>query len=99
MSRVRQGTLKDVLPPNNIAQEAALAFIDADDEAKEAKETADERKEDMVHAAQKLGVDTIKVRDARGDLRVFYLTNDVKIKHSKMTDVKIEKAELEALKA
>ncbi len=52
----------------------------------------------MVRSAQKLGVDSIKVRDDKGDLRIFYLTNDVKVKHSKMVDTKIEKVETDGLK-
>ena len=89
----RQGTMKGVIPPLNIAQEAALLYVEAKEETKRMKERENKRKEEMIRSAAKLGVDVMKVRDSMNNLHIIDLTNDIKIKHSRMTDVKIEKIE------
>lgn len=94
----RQTTMPGVVPPLNIAQEAALSYLETKEEAKRATERANDRKDDMIKAAMKLGVDVIKVRNSKNTLFIFDLQNKVDIKQTKMTDVKIEKSETEALR-
>lgn len=95
----KQQTMDGVVPPLTLPQERAMEFLEKKRIAREAAEKAKEAEEDMVHAAQKAGVDVIKVRDDENNLIVFQLDNTVKIKRSVLTDIKIEKAETEALKA
>jgi hypothetical protein len=95
----RQGQLKGVVPPLDIAQEAALIYLEHKETAKIIGEKVKDAKDDMITAAVKLGKDTIKVRDARNNLYIFDLSNRVDIKATKMTDVKIEKLDKDAVKA
>lgn len=95
----RQGTLKGVVPPMNIAQEAALLYIEAEDEKKRMAERAADRKEDMINAAARLGIDVVKIRDAHNKLHIFDFTNKITVKHNTLTDVKIEKLDKEAVTA
>ena len=95
----RQTTLKGIVPPLNIAQEAAQIYLEHKETAKIIAEKVKDAKDDMISAAIKLGVDVIKVRDAKNTLHIFDLTNKVDIKTTKMTDQKIEKLDKEAVSA
>lgn len=85
--------------PLTVFQERALDYLDKKDEAKEAGEVAKKAKDDLIALAVKAKLEVVKVRDRRGDLRIFDFTNDVKVKESHVVDRKIEKAEADALKA
>ena len=87
----RQGTMKGVIPPLNIAQEATLLYVEAKEATKRMKEKENKRKEEMIKSAAKLGVDVMKVRDSMNKLHIIDLTNEIKVKHAQMTDVKIVK--------
>lgn len=91
--------MKGVIPPLTNAQESALLFVEAKDEAKRMNERANDRKEDMVRAAAKAGIDVIKIHDAKGRLHVFDFSNEVRVKQSVVVDIKIEKQEPEAVGA
>jgi hypothetical protein len=91
----RQGTLKGIVPPLTAVQEAALLYVEAKEESDRARDRANDRKDDMLKSAVKAKVDMIKVRSANGDLFIFDLTNEIKVKQTKMKDIKIEKAEEE----
>ena len=82
-----------------LPQEYALTYLQKKKEAKDSADLAKGAEEDMVHAAQKAGVDSIKVRDDQGNLVVFQLDNRVAVKKTVLTDIKIEKAETEAVAA
>ena len=88
---IRQADLPGTSQPLDIAQEAALLFAEAQDEAACAKERADERKEDMIRAAAKLGVDTIKIR-VDNVVHTYLIENKTTVKHSSYAEVAIEKA-------
>lgn len=95
----RQQHLAGVIPPLTLPQERAVDFINAKKASAIAAAKAKDAEEDMIHAAQKAGVDVIKVRDDENNLIVFQLDNKVSVKKSTLTDVKIEKAETAALKS
>jgi hypothetical protein len=95
----RQQVMGGIVPPLNLAQERAIDFLNAKKSAGIAAEKAKDAEADMIAAAQKLGVDTIKVRDDNNNLIVFSLDNKIAVKKQTMTDVKIEKAETAALTA
>lgn len=91
----RQQTLAGVVPPMNLAQERAVDYLNAKRAAAIAAEKAKDALDDMIAAAQKLGLTEIKVRNDANDLVVFMLDNKVAVKKSVLTDVKIEKVETE----
>lgn len=91
----KQATLKGVVAPLDIAQEAAFLYIEAKEEATRASERAAERKLDMVRAAARLGIFEIKVHDRKDNLHIFDLNNEVKVRQTKVADIKIEKIESE----
>lgn len=95
----RQQTMKDVIPPLTLPQERAMEFLEKKRLAAKAAEVAKDAESDMIHAAQKAGVDSIKVRDDDNKLIVFQLDNKIAIKRTVMTDTKIEKAETQAAAA
>lgn len=88
----RQPTLPDTVPPLSAAQEAALLYVEADTEAFFAKERANKRKDEMIRAAARAGVDTIKIHDASGMLHTYTIENATKLRHTKQMDVVIEKS-------
>lgn len=89
----RQQVMGGIVPPLNLAQERAIDFLNAKKSAAIAAEKVKDAEADMIAAAQKLKIDTIKVRDDANNLVVFSLDNKIAIKKQVMTDVKIEKAE------
>lgn len=95
----RQQVLDGVVPPLTLPQERAMDFLNAKRAAAVSTQKAKDAEEDMIHAAQKAGVDIIKVRDDENNLIVFQLDNKVSVKRSILTDVKIEKLDKESVKA
>lgn len=77
----------------NTVQKAALTFIDAEREANTRKDSARRRKEDMIAAANKAGVTTIKVTDTDGWTHTFEIDAHVKVKHQAFQAVQIEHVE------
>lgn len=96
MSR-KQTKIPGVDAPYTMEQEAAILFLEADEERQQQAERAKKLKLEMVRAARRQGVDVIKVRHPRtDDLVVFDFSNDVKVKKTTLPDIKIEKVEKEA---
>lgn len=95
----KQTVMKGIVPPLTLPQEYALKFLETKRRAAQAAADAKDAEEDMIHAAQKAGVDVIKVRDDHNSLIVFQLDNKVSVKKTVMTDIKIEKVEKEAATA
>ncbi|MES2155417.1 MAG: hypothetical protein V4510_09815 [bacterium] len=77
----------------NVVQKAAEAYIIAERESGTLKDRAKDRKEDMIAAAQKLGITTIKFTDDEGWTHTFDIDAHVKVKHTAFQAVRIEKVE------
>lgn len=86
-------------PPLSAAQESALEYLAKKEQLADIQVEVKDAKDELIRIAAKNKVDVIKVRKCDGDLVIFDFTNDVKMKHTTMTDRKIEKAESEALLA
>lgn len=95
----RQQTMPDIVPPLTLPQERAMDFLNAKKAVAVAQAKAKDAEDDMIAAAQKAGVDIIKVRDDENNLIVFQLDNKVSVKKSVLTDIKIEKVEKDAAAA
>ncbi len=74
-------------------QRAAEAFVLAEREANTLKDRAKDRKEEMVAAAQKIGLTTIKFTDDEGWTHTFEIDAHLKVKHTAFQAVKVEKVE------
>ncbi len=88
---VKQGVLKDVLPPLTPLQRAAETYLLAETEKSDATTRASKRKDEMVALANKLGEDFVKCRDEEGFLHTFSFEVKSAVRHSKLLDVRIVK--------
>lgn len=79
----------------NEIQKLALTFVQTEREANTIKDRAKKRKEEMIAAAQRIGVTTIKVADDDGWTHTFEIDAHVKLKHTAFQAVKVEKVEAE----
>lgn len=79
----------------NAVQRAAEAYVRAERESGTLKERAKDRKEDMIAAANKLGITTIKFTDGEGWTHVFEIDAHVKVIHKAFQAVRVEKVEAE----
>lgn len=75
----------------NVVQKAAEAYVKADREANTLKDRAKDRKEDMIAAAQKIGLTSIKFTDDEGWTHNFEIDAHVKVKHTAFQAVKVVK--------
>ncbi len=74
-------------------QKLAEAFVMKDREANTKKDEAKKRKEEMIAAAQRIGLTTIKFTDDEGWTHTFEIDAHVKLKHTAFQAVKVEKVE------
>jgi len=77
----------------NAIQKLAETYVKAKREAGTLKERAKDREEEMVAAAQKIGLTTIKFTDDEGWTHTFEIDAHVKLKHTAFLAVKVEKVE------
>ncbi len=71
-------------------QKLAETYVIKEREANTKKDEAKKRKEEMVAAAQKIGVTTIKFTDDEGWTHNFEIDAHVKVKHTAFQAVKVE---------
>ncbi len=74
-------------------QKLAETYVKAEREANTLKDRAKDRKEEMISAAQKIGLTTIKFTDDEGWTHTFEIDAHVKLKHTAFQAVKVEKVE------
>jgi hypothetical protein len=91
-----QGVLPGMKAKLNELQKLADAFIRKEREANTKKDEAKKRKEEMIAAAQRIGMTTIKFTDDEGWTHTFEIDAHVKLKHTAFQAVKVEKVEHEA---
>lgn len=72
-------------------QKLAESYIMAEREAGTKKDQAKKRKEEMIVAAQRVGLTTIKFTDSDGWTHTFEIDAHVKLKHTAFQAVKVEK--------
>lgn len=89
----RQATLPNVVPPLTPLQRAAETWLLAEEEAADLKERANRRKEEMIALARRMGEEFVKVRDEAGFLHTIAFETKAALRHSKLLDVKIVKAD------
>lgn len=87
----KQTTIPGTEQKLNGVQKAALTYVVAEREANTLKDRAKDRKEDMIAAAQKAGVTTIKFTDDEGWTHIFEVDAHVKVSHKAFQAVKVEK--------
>lgn len=75
----------------NAVQKLAETFVMAERDANTKKDAAKKRKEEMVAAAQRIGMTTIKFTDAEGWTHTFEIDAHVKVKHTAFQAVRVEK--------
>ena len=73
----------------NAVQKLAADYVKVDREANTLKERAKDRKDDMIAAAQKVGITTIKFTDDEGWTHTFEIDAHVKLKHTAFQAVKV----------
>lgn len=86
-----QGVLPGMKQKLNALQKLAETFVMAEREANTKKDSATRRKEEMIAAAQRIGVTTIKFTDNEGWTHTFDINAHVKLKHTDFQAVKVEK--------
>jgi hypothetical protein len=91
MKHAKQRMLPGVVPPLSVTQEAAMVFLGAEAEAKDAKEKANKRKDEMIASALKAEIQTIKVKDDDGYVHTFEIESRAAVKHTSYLEVKVEK--------
>lgn len=77
----------------NAVQRLAETFVAAERDANTKKDAAKKRKEEMVAAAQRIGLTTIKFTDAEGWSHTFEIDAHVKVKHTAFQAVRVETVE------
>lgn len=90
---VEQGVLPGMKGKLNAAQRAAETYVLAERECGTLKDRAKKRKEEMVAAAHKAGITTIKFTDNEGWTHTFEIDAKVAVKHTAFQAVKVEKHE------
>lgn len=89
----KQESLPGMKAKLNEVQRAAEAYVIAERECGTLKERAKKRKEDMVAAAHKTGLTSIKFTDDEGWTHTFEIDAHVKVKHTAFQAVKVEQVE------
>lgn len=89
----KQGIIPGTEQKLNIVQKAAMTYVQTERESGTLKERAKKRKEDMIAAAHKAGVSSIKFTDDEGWTHVFEIDAHVKVKHNAFMAVKIDRAD------
>lgn len=77
----------------SVVQKMAETYVKAKREANTLKDRAKDREEEMIAAAHKIGITTIKFTDDEGWTHTFEIDAHVKLKHSAFLAVKVEKVE------
>lgn len=90
-----QQTLPGMKQKLNEIQRLALSFVTKEREANTKKDEARKRKEEMIAAAQRVGLTTIKFSDEDGWTHIFEIDAHVKLKHTAFQAVRVEKVEAE----
>ena len=89
----QQGVLPGMKAKLDAAQKAAESYVLAEREKGTAGDRAAKRKEEMIAAAHKAGITTIKFTDNEGWTHTFEVDAVVKVKHTAFQAVKVEKVE------
>lgn len=77
----------------NAVQKMAETYVKAKREASTLKDRAKDREEEMIAAAQRVGLTTIKFTDEDGWTHTFEIDAHVKLKHSAFLAVKVDRVE------
>lgn len=77
----------------SVVQKLAETYVKAKREANTLKDRAKTREEEMIAAAQRIGITTIKFTDDEGWTHNFEIDAHVKLKHSAFLAVKVEKVD------
>jgi hypothetical protein len=87
----KQIVMKGIVPPLSVTQEYALTYLEAERAAKDVKDKANKRKDEMIASALKVGIRQIKVKDAYGYLHTFDIERKNAVKHTAYLEVRVEK--------
>ncbi len=88
-----QAVLPGMKQKLNAVQKMAETYIKAKREANTLKDRAKDREEEMVAAAQRVGLTTIKFTDDEGWTHTFEIDAHVKLKHTSFLAVKVDRVE------